>query len=93
MKVVGSKAQVVHGKALMTPTGHTKDEFTRSGGEVVSKARKSAAKKNPGLTAWRQAITIYKKTAGIPKSEFMLSPKRGTKAHRELMEIYERVKK
>lgn len=93
MHLVGSKAQVAHKKAFMTPTGHTKDEITRTDGQYVSKARKKAAQQNPGLTAWRQAIEVYKRVAKIPKSEFTLSPKKGTKQHKELMEIYSRLYK
>lgn len=92
MQIFGSKAQVAHKKAIMTPTGHTRDEFTKSDGEYVSKARKKAAQKNPGLTAWRQAVAIYKRVAKVPKHELVLSPKRGTKAHAELMEIYTRLR-
>jgi hypothetical protein len=91
-KLYGSAIQVVRGSALQTSTGQTKSELTRSkGGVVVSKARKAAAKKNPGLTKWRQAIVVYKKTAGIPKKEFTLSPTRGTDAYRTVRAIYERM--
>lgn len=91
MKRYGSAIQVVRGTALQTETGQTKKDLTRVHGEVVSKARRAAAKKNPGLTRWRQAIALYKRTAGIPKKEFMLSPGRGTQAYKTVRAIYERM--
>lgn len=90
-RLFGSAIQVVRGKALQTITGQTKSDFTRSKGVVVSKARRAAAKKNPGLTRWRQAVTLYKKTAGIPKKEFMLSPSKGSQAYKTIRAIYERM--
>jgi hypothetical protein len=91
--LVGSERQVYKGTALMTPTGTTKQNLIKKKGEIKSKARSAAAKKNPGLTRWRQAITIYKKTAGIPATEFFLTPKHGTKAYKDVSAIYDRLKK
>ena len=90
-QLYGSAIQVARGSALQTTTGQTKKDLTRSKGVIVSKARKAAAKKNPGLTKWRQAIIVYKKTAGIPKKEFTLSPTKGTDAYKTVRAIYERM--
>ena len=91
MQLIGSAAQVARGTALQTASGQTKSDFTRTKGAIVSKARKAAAKKIPGLTKWRQAIIVYKKTAGPPKKEFMLAPAKGTQAYKTVRAIYERM--
>jgi hypothetical protein len=62
---VGSRAQVFNGTADRTSGGLTKSDLKKNPktGEIVSKAKSSAEKKNP----WIQAVAKAKKALKIKK--------------------------
>ena len=73
MKTIGSRAEVLHGVADHTSGGLIKSNLKMSDGRIVSKKQQAAGKKNPGLKAWRKAVTSAKKDMGIAKKgEFVL---------------------
>jgi hypothetical protein len=59
--VVGSRAQVYHGNADVTPGGLKKKDLKMKNGEIVSKAKSKDEKKNP----WIVAVAKAKKALGI----------------------------
>ena len=59
--VVGSRAQVYHGNADVTPGGLKKKDLKICKGEIVSKAKSKGEKKNP----WIVAVAKAKKALGI----------------------------
>jgi hypothetical protein len=59
--VVGSRAQVYHGNADVTPGGLKKKDLKIVKGEIVSKAKSKDEKKNP----WIKAVAKAKKELGI----------------------------
>ena len=59
--VVGSRAQVYHGNADVTPGGLKKKDLKMKKGEIVSKAKSKDEKKNP----WIVAVAKAKKALGI----------------------------
>jgi hypothetical protein len=58
---VGSRAQVYHGNADITPGGLKKKDLKMIKGEIVSKAKSKDEKKNP----WIKAVAKAKKEMGI----------------------------
>lgn len=84
----GSKAEVYHGTEPETPGGLRKKDLKKKDGRIISKAKSAAAKKNPGLTKFLQALAVYKKTAGIPAGAFFLTPKKGSVEYEKIMKIY-----
>jgi hypothetical protein len=87
----GSKSEVYHGTADRTSGGLKKSDLKKKGGRIVSKAKSAAAKKNPGLYKFLQALTVYKETAGIPVGQFFPTPKKGTTEYAKIMEIYKKM--
>ena len=69
MKYFGSRAEVMHGLAQMTTGRLTKKDLTYSkdGKRIYSKKQVKAAKKNPGLKAWRSAVKTAKCQLGLPQ--------------------------
>jgi hypothetical protein len=59
--VVGSRAQVYHGNADVTPGGLKKKDLKMVKGEIVSKAKSKDEKSNP----WIKAVAKAKKELGI----------------------------
>jgi DVNP family len=59
--VVGSRAQVYHGNADVTPGGLKKKDLKMKKGEIVSKAKSKDEKANP----WIKAVAKAKKELGI----------------------------
>jgi len=57
----GSRAQVFHGNADVTPGGLKKKDLKMVKGEIVSKAKSKDEKKNP----WIKAVAKAKKELGI----------------------------
>ena len=71
--VVGSRAEVFHGNADHTSGGLTKSDMMMKEGRIISKAQSAAAKANPALKKWRNAVDKAKKKLKIPKTgEFVL---------------------
>jgi len=69
MKYFGSRAEVMHGLAKMTTGRLIKKDLTysRDGKRIYSKKQIKAAKKNPGLKAWRSAIKTAKCQLDLPQ--------------------------
>jgi len=59
--VVGSRAQVYHGNADVTPGGLKKKDLKMKNGEIVSRAKSKDEKVNP----WIKAVAKAKKELGI----------------------------
>jgi hypothetical protein len=57
----GSRAQVFHGNADVTPGGLKKKDLKMVKGEIVSKSKSKDEKKNP----WIKAVAKAKKELGI----------------------------
>lgn len=85
----GTKAEVYHGTAHRTTGGLKRSDLKKKDGRIISKAKSAAAKKNPGLSKFLQALAVYKKTAGIPNGTFFPTPKKGTAEYDKIMEIYQ----
>jgi hypothetical protein len=82
-QAVGSRAQVMSGTAHHTSGGLTKKDLKYSNGEIVSKGKSKAEKKNP----WIEAVQAAKKSLRIPKTEFTLVTK-GSELYKRAKEIY-----
>lgn len=69
MKYFGSRAEVMHGLAKMTTGRLTKKDLTYSkdGKRIFAKKQIRAAKKNPGLKAWRSAVKTAKCQLELPQ--------------------------
>jgi hypothetical protein len=82
---IGSRAQVMHGTAHHTEGGLTKKDLKvhKKSGEIVSREKSKAEKKNP----WIQAVAKAKKALKIPKKEFVLVTK-GTALYDKAKEIH-----
>ena len=72
-QAVGSRAQVFNGTAHHTSGGLTKKDLKKNPktGEIVSRAKAAAEKKNP----WIQAVAKAKKELKIKKGEMVLVEK------------------
>lgn len=72
-KTVGSRAEVFHGTALRTSGGLMKTNLVMKDGRISSKRQIEAAKENPALKKWRDAVTkAQKKLKKVPeKGEFV----------------------
>ncbi len=72
-QAIGSRAQVFNGTAHHTSGGLTKKDLKKNPktGEIVSKAKSSAEKKNP----WIQAVSKAKKELKIKKGDMVLVSK------------------
>ena len=70
---VGSRAQVFNGNADVTSGGLTKKDLMKNPktGEIVSKAKSAAEKKNP----WIVAVAKAKKELKMKKGDFVLVEK------------------
>jgi hypothetical protein len=63
---VGSKREVMSGKASKTSGGVTAEGLKRtSKGRIVSKAKSEAAVASPALAAWRKAAEKARRELGI----------------------------
>jgi hypothetical protein len=79
--VVGSRAQVMNGTADKTPGGLEKKDLKYEGDRIVSKAQQAAAKSNPALKMWREAV---KKSGGLKSGKFVpIKGKVLEKAHKK----------
>jgi hypothetical protein len=87
MPLVGSRAQVLHGTAHHTEGGLVKKDLKlhKKSGEIVSREKSKAEKKNP----WIQAVTKAKKALGIKKKEFVLVSK-GSPLYEKARAIYDK---
>lgn len=85
---VGSNIQVYRGTADKTVGGVTRSGLMKKDGRIVSVAKHEAAKSNPALRAWLEALKMYKRSKGIQAGEFFLTPKKGSAAHKEIVKIY-----
>lgn len=85
MKATGSRAQVIHGKALKTVGGLKKNDLKYSkSGEIVSVKKSDYAKKNENaaLKVWREAVMkVNKREEYVGK---FIPLKKGTKYYREV---------
>jgi hypothetical protein len=66
--VVGTRAQVWHGTADKTAGGLEKKDLNLKDGRIVSKAQQAAAKANPALAMWREAV---QKSGGLKEGTFV----------------------
>ena len=91
MSSVGSKSQVFHGTAAHTAGGLTKANLFQdaSDGRIKSRAQSAAAKKNPALKAWREAV---EKAGGLKDDKFK-AIKKGTVMYKKAKKIYNNKKK
>jgi hypothetical protein len=82
---VGSRAQVLHGTAHHTEGGLVKKDLKlhKKSGEIVSREKSTAEKKNP----WIQAVQKAKKALKMKKKDFVLVTK-GSVLYEKAMEIY-----
>lgn len=83
--VVGTRAQVFHGTADKTAGGLVASDLALKEGRIVSKAQVAAAKANPGLAMWREAV---KKSGGLKEGKF--APIKGKvleKAHKKFAKL------
>lgn len=86
----GSKAQVYHGTALKTAGGVTcaglvKD---RKDGEIKSKAKRAAAKKNPSFMAWKSALAKARRDLNIKDFVLVNVGPEGKALYQRAKEIY-----
>ncbi len=88
--VVGSKSQVFHGTADKTAGGLSKSDLFQddSDGRIKSRAQSQAAKNNPALKAWREAVD---KAGGLKEDKFKLI-KKGTALYKKAKKIYNKKK-
>jgi len=68
--VVGSRAQVYHGNADVTPGGLKKKDLKMKKGELVSKAKSKDEKTNP----WIKAVAKAKKELGLKGFHLLQGP-------------------
>jgi hypothetical protein len=66
--VVGSRTQVINGTADKTAGGLEKKDLKYSGDRIISKAQQKAAKVNPALAMWREAV---QKAGGLKQGKFV----------------------
>lgn len=79
---VGSRAQVFHGTADMTPGGLKKVDLVQaSDGLIKSKAAVAAAKKRMKAEGSSAMVKVFK----AKKGTFKLQPKKGTAAYKKLI--------
>lgn len=92
--VVGTRAQVMHGNADKTAGGLEKSDLAMKDGRIISKAQQAAAKSNPGLVLWREAVDKAKKKLKIPKvGEFVpITGKLNTEAHKQFKKLQKKSK-
>ena len=88
--VVGSKSQVFHGTADKTAGGLSKSDLFQddSDGRIKSRAQSQAAKNNPALKAWREAVD---KAGGLKEDKFK-PIKKGTALYKKAKKIYTKKK-
>jgi hypothetical protein len=83
--VVGSRAQVMNGTADKTAGGLEKGDLKYQGGRIISKAQQAAAKANPALKMWREAV---KKSGGLKEGKFVpIKGKVLDKAHKKFAQL------
>ncbi len=89
--VVGSKSQVFHGTADRTAGGLTKSNLFQDSddGRIKSRAQSEAAKKNPALKAWRDAV---EKAGGLQEDKKFKPIKKGTAMYKKAKKIYQKKK-
>lgn len=79
---VGSRAQVFHGNADMTPGGLRKADLVQGAdGSIKSKAAVAAAKKRMKEEGPKAMVKVFK----AKKGTFKLQPKKGTRAYERLI--------
>jgi hypothetical protein len=78
---IGTRAEVLHGKATETSGGLTKKDLkvSKKTGEIVSKDKSKQGKKNDWATATKKAYAELQKTGVITKADglvkFNIGPK------------------
>lgn len=84
---VGTKRNVFTGKANSTTGGVHADGIAKNPkGRLVYVAKSEAARKNPALTAWRDALADARKQLGITGFEPL---KKGSSLYKLTKEIYD----
>ena len=79
---VGSRAQVFHGNADMTPGGLRKADLVQAAdGTIKSKAAVAAAKKRMKDEGPKAMVKVFK----AKKGTFKLQPKKGTAGYKKLI--------
>jgi hypothetical protein len=76
MKVIGSRAEVLHGTAHHTSGNLTKEDLflDKTDGRIKSKAKSMQAKKSPHLKAWRNAMEEARESLPVnQRSKFPLA--------------------
>lgn len=80
--MIGSRAQVFHGTADMTPGGLTKSDLMQDKyGQIKSKAASEAAKKRMKAEGSSAMVKVFK----APKGTFKIQPPKGTAAYKKLI--------
>ena len=80
--MIGSRAQVFHGTADMTPGGLTKSDLVQDKyGQIKSKAASEAAKKRMKAEGSSAMVKVFKASKGT----FKIQPPKGTAAYKKLM--------
>lgn len=80
--IVGSRAQVFHGTADVTPGGlRNADLVQGADGSIKSKAAVAAAKKRMKEEGSKAMVKVFK----AKKGTFKLQPKKGTQAYERLI--------
>jgi hypothetical protein len=83
--VVGSRAQVMNGTADRTAGGLKESDLKYEGQRIVSRAQQAAAKANPALKMWREAV---KKSGGLKEGKFVpIKGKVLEKAHKKFAQL------
>jgi len=89
--VVGSRAQVMNGTADKTAGGLEKSDLKYEGTRIISKAQQAAAKANPALKMWREAV---KKSGGLKEGKFVpIKGKVLEKAHKKFAQLQKKAAK
>ena len=87
--VVGSRSQVFHGVADKTAGGLTKGDLFQDDGRIKSRAQSDAAKHNPALKAWREAV---EKAGGLKEDKKFKPIKKGSVVYKKAKKIYDKKK-
>lgn len=80
MKLVGSRAEVMHKVAKQTSGGLQKKDLKLKDGRIISKEASKAAKQKVKSSKFKKFIQFAKDSKG-----FKLAPRKGTKAYKKIM--------
>jgi hypothetical protein len=85
--VVGTKRQVFYGTADQTAGGLRKNELflDKDDGRIKSIAQSKAGKRNPALTAWREAV---EEAGGLKEGKKFKPIKKGSAVYKRAKKIY-----